>query len=109
MPSLAASAVLLAAFVVIEARSRHPLLPLRLLRNRNRVGAYLIMLGVGTAIFGVFFFLTLFVQDVWGYSALRTGRRVPAADRGDAGRPRSRPPRWCRGSGRGRCWWPAAP
>ncbi|HEY1627828.1 MAG TPA: MFS transporter, partial [Streptosporangiaceae bacterium] len=38
-----------------------------------RVGAYLMMLGVGTAISGVFFFLTLFVQDVWGYSALRTG------------------------------------
>ena len=46
---------------------------MRLLRSRDRLGANLIMLGVGTAIFGVFFFLTLFVQDVWGYSALRTG------------------------------------
>ena len=73
--ALAASAVLLAAFAVIEARSRHALLPVRLLRNRDRVGAYLMMLGVGTAIAGVFFFLTLFVQDVWGYSALRTGSR----------------------------------
>ncbi len=71
--ALTASAVLLAAFAVIEARSRHALLPVRLLRNRDRVGAYLMMLGVGTAIAGVFFFLTLFVQDVWGYSALRTG------------------------------------
>ena len=71
--ALAASAVLLAAFAVIESRSRHALLPLRLLRSRDRVGAYLMMLGVGTAISGVFFFLTLFVQDVWGYSALRTG------------------------------------
>jgi EmrB/QacA subfamily drug resistance transporter len=71
--ALAAAAVLLAAFAVIEARSRHALLPVRLLRNRDRLGAYLIMLGVGTAIFGVFFFLTLFVQDVWGYSALRAG------------------------------------
>jgi EmrB/QacA subfamily drug resistance transporter len=71
--ALAASAVLLAAFAVIETRSRHALLPLRLLRNRDRVGAYLIMLGVGTAAFGVFFFLSLFLQDVWGYSALRTG------------------------------------
>jgi EmrB/QacA subfamily drug resistance transporter len=71
--ALAAAAVLLAAFAVIEARSRHALLPVRLLRNRDRLGANLIMLGVGTAIFGVFFFLTLFVQDVWGYSALRTG------------------------------------
>jgi EmrB/QacA subfamily drug resistance transporter len=71
--ALAAGAVLLAAFAVIETRSRHALLPVRLLRSRDRVGANLIMLGVGTAIFGVFFFVTLFVQDVWGYSALRTG------------------------------------
>jgi EmrB/QacA subfamily drug resistance transporter len=71
--ALAASGVLLAAFAVIESRSSHALLPLRLLRNRNRLGAYLMMLGVGTAIAGVFFFLTLFVQEVWGYSALRTG------------------------------------
>ena len=71
--ALAASAVLLAAFAVIESRSRQALLPVRLLRNRDRVGAYLMMLGVGTLIAGVFFFLTLFVQDVWGYSALRTG------------------------------------
>ena len=71
--SLTASVVLLAAFAVIVARSRHALLPLRLLRNRNRVGANLTTLGVGTAIFGMFIFLSLFVQDVWGYSALKTG------------------------------------
>ena len=71
--ALTAAAVLLAAFAVIETRSRHALLPVRLLRQRDRLGANLIMLGVGTAIFGVFFFVTLFVQDVWGYSALRTG------------------------------------
>jgi EmrB/QacA subfamily drug resistance transporter len=71
--ALAAGVVLLAAFAVIETRSRHALLPVRLLRSRDRLGANLIMLAVGTAIFGVFFFLVLFVQDVWGYSALRTG------------------------------------
>ena len=71
--ALAAGAVLLAAFAAIEMRSRHALLPVRLLRNRDRIGAYLIMLTVGTAVFGVFFFVTLFVQEVWGYSALRTG------------------------------------
>jgi len=71
--ALAVAALLLAAFAVIETRSRHALLPVRLLRNRNRLGAYLIMLGVGTALFGVFFFLTLFVQEVWGYSSLRAG------------------------------------
>jgi len=71
--ALTAGVVLLAAFAFIEARSRHALLPVRLLRSRNRLGAYLMMLGVGTTLFGVFFFLTLFVQDVWGYSALRAG------------------------------------
>jgi EmrB/QacA subfamily drug resistance transporter len=71
--ALTAGAVLLAAFGLIETRSRHALLPVRLLRQRDRLGANLIMLGVGTAIFGVFFFVTLFVQEVWGYSALRTG------------------------------------
>ena len=55
--------------------SPHALLPLRLLASRDRSGAYLIMLCVGTALFGMFFFLTVFVQAVWGYSALlfRTG------------------------------------
>ena len=71
--SLAVSVVLLAAFAVIEARSNHPLLPLRLLRDRNRTGANLIMVCTGTAIFGMFFFLTVFMQSVWGYSALKTG------------------------------------
>ena len=71
--SLAAAAVLLAAFAVIEARSKDPLLPVRVLRNRDRAGAYLIALCVGTALIGMFFFLTLFIQDVWGYSPLKTG------------------------------------
>jgi EmrB/QacA subfamily drug resistance transporter len=71
--TLAAGVAALAAFVLIEARTRHPLLPLRLLRDRNRAGANLMSLGVGTTLFGVFFFLTLFVQDVWGYSPLRAG------------------------------------
>jgi len=71
--SLAAAVVLLAAFAVIETRSTDPLLPIRVLRSRNRSGAYLITLCIGIALFGMFFFLTLFVQDVWGYSALKTG------------------------------------
>ena len=73
MTSLAASAVLLAVFVVSEARSENPLLPLRLLRDRDRTGANLIMVCVGAAIFGMFFFLTVFMQSVLGYSALKTG------------------------------------
>src|SRR6201994_4638485 len=71
--SLAGGAAALTAFGFIEARTRQALLPVRLLRNRNRVGASLMSLGVGTTLFGVFFFLTLFVQDVWGYSPLRAG------------------------------------
>jgi len=71
--ALTAGVVLLAAFALVETRSRDALLPVRLLRQRDRLGANLIMLAVGTAVFGVFFFITLFVQDVWGYSALRTG------------------------------------
>ena len=71
--SLTAAVALLASFLIIETRSKHALMPLRIFRNRNRSGAYLIMLCVGTALFGMFFFLTIFVQNVWGYSALRTG------------------------------------
>ncbi|MGH3194470.1 MAG: MFS transporter [Streptosporangiaceae bacterium] len=71
--SLVAAVVLLVAFGFIEVRSKHALVPMRVLRSRDRTGAYLIMLCVGTALFGMFFFLTIFVQDVWGYSALKTG------------------------------------
>ena len=73
LASLAAAAVLLAAFAVIETRSPQALLPVRLLRDRTRTGAYLSYLGVGIFIFGMFFFLTVFMQAVWGYSALKTG------------------------------------
>ncbi len=73
LASLAAAAVLLAAFAVIETRSAQALLPVRLLRDRNRTGAYLSYAGVGIFIFGMFFFLTVFMQAVWGYSPLKTG------------------------------------
>jgi EmrB/QacA subfamily drug resistance transporter len=71
--SLAVAAALLAAFAVIETRSRNALLPVRLLRDRNRTGAYLSFAGVGIFVLGMFFFLTVFMQAVWGYSALKTG------------------------------------
>ena len=71
--SLTASALLLAVFVIIEARSPYALMPLRILANRSRSGAYLIMLALATAMFGIFFFLSIFVQNVLGYSALRSG------------------------------------
>jgi MFS family permease len=64
---------LLVSFVLTERRSSHPLLPMRVLADRNRSGAYLIMLCIATGLFGLFFFLTLFIQTVLGYSAIRTG------------------------------------
>ena len=71
--SLVAAVVLLVAFAIIEVRSRSALVPVRVLRSRDRSGAYLISLCIGTALFGMFFFLTLFVQNVLGYSPLKTG------------------------------------
>ena len=88
--SLVAAVVLLVAFGFIEVRSKHALVPMRVLRSRDRTGAYLIMLCVGTALFGMFFFLTLFVQSVWGYSALRHRHRLPADDRHGHGGVRDR-------------------
>ena len=73
LASLTAAVVLLVSFVLIEMRSSHPLLPMRVLADRNRAGAYLIMLCIATGLFGLFFFLTLFIQNVLGYSAIRTG------------------------------------
>ena len=71
--ALAAAAVMLAAFLLIEARAAQPLLPLWIFANRNRAGVYLILLCLAATFFGMFFFLTLFTQVVWGYSALRGG------------------------------------
>jgi EmrB/QacA subfamily drug resistance transporter len=73
LASLAASVALLVSFVLIERRSSRPLLPLRVLADRNRSGTYLIMLCISTGLFGLFFFLTLFIQNVLGYSAIRSG------------------------------------
>jgi EmrB/QacA subfamily drug resistance transporter len=73
LASLAAAVVLLVSFVLIERRSPRPLLPMRVLADRNRSGAYLIMLCIATGLFGLFFFLTLFIQSVLGYSAVRSG------------------------------------
>jgi EmrB/QacA subfamily drug resistance transporter len=71
--ALAGAAALLVAFVLIERRSPHAELPLHLLASRRRSGAYLMMLLLSTAMFAMFFFLTIYVQEVWGYSAVRTG------------------------------------
>jgi EmrB/QacA subfamily drug resistance transporter len=71
--SFVAAAVLLAVFLLIETRTSQPITPLHLFRDRDRAGSYAIMLALSAALFGQFFFLTLFVQDVLGYSPLRAG------------------------------------
>jgi EmrB/QacA subfamily drug resistance transporter len=70
---LAASAVLLALFAAIEARARTPLLPLRILRSRTLVGANVTMLLFSTIGFGMPFLLTLYSQQVLGFSAVEFG------------------------------------
>lgn len=65
--------VLLVVFLGIERRSEQPITPLQLFRDRNRAGAYGMMLSLAAAIFGMFFFLTLFVQNVLDFSPLRAG------------------------------------
>jgi predicted MFS family arabinose efflux permease len=71
--SFAAAVALLAIFFSIETRISQPITPLRMFRERDRAGSYAIMLALAAAMFGQFFFLTLFVQDVLGYSPLRAG------------------------------------
>ncbi|MEJ8635601.1 MFS transporter [Streptomyces sp. MS2.AVA.5] len=68
-----ASAVLLAAFVVTEAKVKAPLLPLRVLTERNRGGVYLSLGLAIIAMFGLFLFLTFYLQVVKGYSPVMTG------------------------------------
>ena len=70
---LVGAGVLLATFLLIERRSASPLLPLRVVADRNRGGAFLASLLVGVALFGVFLFLTYFLQGTLHYSALKSG------------------------------------
>jgi EmrB/QacA subfamily drug resistance transporter len=70
---VAGSGVLLAGFALIESRHRAPLVPLRLFRSRTLVGANAVMLLVGTLAVGVPFILTLYAQQVLGYSAVEFG------------------------------------
>jgi EmrB/QacA subfamily drug resistance transporter len=70
---LAAGTVLPAGFLVIEARTRQALMPLQLFADRNRAAAYLNFFLGPAAMLSMFFFLTQFLQDVRGFSALGTG------------------------------------
>jgi EmrB/QacA subfamily drug resistance transporter len=70
---LGGSVLLLAVFVAIERRSASPLLPLRVLADRNRSGSYLAVLVTGIGLFGVFLLLTYYLQRQLGYSPVKTG------------------------------------
>jgi EmrB/QacA subfamily drug resistance transporter len=70
---IAAGVVLLTAFWIIESRSAAPLLPPRVVWERNRGGSYLVGLMLGTALLAFFLFLTFYLQQILGYSALESG------------------------------------
>jgi EmrB/QacA subfamily drug resistance transporter len=69
----AIAVVLLGAFLVIESRTSHPLMPFAIFRLRTLRGADIVGLLIGMALFAMFFFLSLYMQQVLGYDALKTG------------------------------------
>jgi EmrB/QacA subfamily drug resistance transporter len=73
LAAFAVAAVLLPAFLVIELRSAQPVTPLRLFADRNRSGAHLTRLLLVAGMFGQFFFVTQFVQEVLGFGPLQAG------------------------------------
>jgi len=70
---LAGAAALLAAFVAIELRQRHPLLPFSIFRLRTLRGADIVGLLIGMSLFSMFFFISLYLQDVLRYSPIKAG------------------------------------
>lgn len=71
--SFGVALVLLLAFVFTEMRAKEPITPLRMFADRNRSGTYVIMLSLAAAMFGMFFYIVLFVQNVLGYSPIKSG------------------------------------
>ncbi len=65
--------VIIGIFLVIEATSKHALLPLRILANRTRAVSFGVMLVIMAALFGMFYFLGIYIQSILGYSPLKTG------------------------------------
>ncbi|GAA2071355.1 MFS transporter [Microbacterium hatanonis] len=70
---LAAALVLLVAFVLWQRRAAHPLLPLAIVLDRNRAASYLSILIAGAGMFGIFLFVTYFLQASLGFSPMQTG------------------------------------
>ena len=73
LTSFTVAIALLAAFIVVQARSASPLLPLRLLADRNRSGSYVTVLFIGAGLMGTFYLATLFMQQVMQFGPLRAG------------------------------------
>jgi predicted MFS family arabinose efflux permease len=71
--AFALAVILLALFLIVEMRSKAPILPLHLLANRNRTSGYLSVLLVAATMTGMFFFLTQFLQEALNFSPLVTG------------------------------------
>jgi EmrB/QacA subfamily drug resistance transporter len=70
---LGASGILLIIFGLIERRSAAPLMPFSIFKDRNRSASFAMMLCIGIALFSMFYFLTLFLQNIEGWSAVKTG------------------------------------
>jgi EmrB/QacA subfamily drug resistance transporter len=71
--SLVVGVALLGLFLLVESRVEHPLMPFRIFRSKNRAAAFAVMMIVPAAMFAMFFFLSLLIQLVVGYSPLQTG------------------------------------
>ncbi|WP_323793650.1 MFS transporter, partial [Nocardioides sp.] len=71
--ALVGGVALLVLFIIVELRTDHALLPLRIFKNRTRAASFLAMMLAPAAMFSMFYFLSLFIQQVVGYSSLRTG------------------------------------
>lgn len=71
--SFGAAVLLLLAFILTERRAKEPITPLKMFADRNRSGTYVIMLSLAAAMFGMFFYIVLFVQNVLGYSPIKAG------------------------------------
>ncbi|MCO5969878.1 MFS transporter [Actinoallomurus soli] len=73
LAAFAGGVVLLGAFVAVETRAEQPIIPLRLLADGARAGSYLNMLLLAAAMFGMFFFIVQFLQNILGFSPLKAG------------------------------------
>ena len=105
-----AAAILLGSFLVIEARTSNPLLPLRIVRERNRGGAYLSSLITGAGLFAMFLFLGLYLQVIKEYTPVQAGFAFLPFSLGII-RPQASRPTSCPRSGPARSWpracsWP---